>query len=175
MKTICYLRLSTMFTKGLIEKFNEKYAGVFSFVPVDGGYTQIMPRNMQNKSSEQLVKELKTLNNFCNRIVASFKCHVQGIVILEKEQKVIICNDRKINCYDYKDTSKAIIEFTSRFGCYDREIVGTNEMLDLASFVLDLNLGFTLDSLYSLFMTFAENDDVNGYYAKKCSLINSLR
>lgn len=163
-----------MFTKGLIEKFNRKYAVVFSFVPVDGGYTRILPYKIQNKSSEQLVKDLKTLNNSCSRIVASFKCHVQGFVILEAEQKVIICNDKKVDCYDYKDAIKAFLEFSSHFGCYDREIVGTNEMLDLGGFIIDLNLGLTLDSLYALFKTFTENDDADGYYAKKCRLIDSL-
>lgn len=173
MKTICYLRLSTTFVKGLIEAFNQKYHTRFIFEHIDEGYTKVTPFNLQGKTSEELIKNIRTLNNYCNKIIPAFRCYVQGIVVFEEERKVIICNNKKINCYDFDDVRMPLLDFVTSFGYFDRQIAETNDMLNMFNVIVMLRKGKSLDILYCYCKQRAEENDPKGFYKKLLKLFAS--
>lgn len=68
-----------------------------------------------NRSVDELFTAIKKLNRYITKEIEDkrFRCHLQGIILIKKEQKIVICYSRKVILCDISQATDYLNSFAN--------------------------------------------------------------
>ena len=136
-----FLRFNKRINRYCFEDTKKYLEDKFTLSYVYGGYNALEATDLYEKSLEEIYKIVKDVNNYAMK---NLYCHVQGIIVFEKEQKAIICFSRKVYLCNICDTAEYVEKFQNilnyrYYGCVDTTSQKLLKYCKLLNFMKDGN------------------------------------
>lgn len=96
-KAIGLLRTNNAIPEFIEEEINVVFNDRFSVNSQNLFLTDVDFSKIENHSADEIFQAINKLNHFLMyKIDERYRCHLQGILLFKKEQKVILCYSRKV-------------------------------------------------------------------------------
>lgn len=114
-KAIGLLRTNTAIPSTIAKEIEGIFSGSFAVNANDCFLTSIDFSKMENCSADEIFTAIKKLNKYISKEIKDerYHCHLQGIVIVEKEQKVILCYSGKVILCDVSQATGYLNSFAN--------------------------------------------------------------